>query len=581
MKTLLFLVREQCTKAITKAFPQLSADDSQAEVTICKEGHADYQCNSALKLAKILHLSPRDIAQQIISLLQTPLCSKIELAGSGFINFWIKPEILQKELDAILRDPRLGVEIADPRKRVVVDFSYPNIAKELHVGHLRSTIIGDSIARLLEFLGYDVLRLNHVGDWGSQFGMLIAYLKQEQPDVLSGKKTADLSTFTLWYKQSKKLCDDDPEFKKRAQQEVVALQSGQKESLACWELICKLSRIGFNEIYSLLDVTILERGESFYNPFLKDLISDLEKKDLIQISNGAKCVFPKGFVNRDGEPLPLMVQKSDGGFNYDTTDLAGFRHRIGVEKATWIIIVTDAGQSLHFQLVYQSAVLAKYLDPAKIRFDHVPFGVVLGPDGKKFKTRSGETEKLIDLLTEAVKRAKKVLLEHTKGENFSDEEIDEISKVLGIDAIKYADLSSNRVRDYVFSYDRMLKFEGNTAAFLLYAYVRILGIMRKTKANPDEILKSYHITLGHPSEIALGLHLRRFSEVLETITEDLLPNHLADYLYVLAEKFNSFFRDCRVEGSPEEKSRLALCELTGRILKQGLFILGLKTVSKM
>jgi arginyl-tRNA synthetase len=346
-----------------------------------------------------------------------------------------------------------------------------------------------------------------------------------------------------------------------------------------WKIICDISRKAFEEVYAILGVKLIERGESFYNPFLKDMVDDLEKRHIIEISDGAKCIFLEGFKNREGNPLPYMVQKSDGGYNYDTTDLAAFRHRVQVEKASRIIIVTDAGQSLHFQMAHAAAVKSDYLDPAKVRFDHVPFGLVLGPDGKKFKTRSGETEKLIDLLNEAVDAAKAILKERLP--DISEVELNELAKTLGIDAVKYADLSCHRQKDYQFSYERMLKFEGNTAAFLLYAFVRILGIKRKTHADMEQVLAAHHIQLQHPSEIALGLHLRRFGEVLEAFTKDLLPNRLADYLYSLAEKFNAFFRDCRVEGAKEEGERLVLCELTCKILQTGLNILGLKTVSRM
>ena len=349
--------------------------------------------------------------------------------------------------------------------------------------------------------------------------------------------------------------------------------------MRAWEIICDASRKGFQEIYDLLNVRVLERGESFYNPFLKEVVEELERKGLVTLSNGAKCIFLEGFKNREGEPLPLMVQKSDGGYNYDTTDMAAIRHRIFVEKADRIIVVTDIGQSLHFQLVFAAAEKAAWLDPKQTRVDHVGFGLVLGADGKKFKTRSGDTEKLIDLLTEAVAQARQIILERMP--TAPAEEIDHLATVIGIGAVKYADLSSHRTKDYTFSYERMLRFEGNTAVFLLYAYVRINGIKRKTHADIKHILATSHIALQHPTEVSLGIHLRRFGEILESVARDLLPNRLADYLYELAEKFNAFFRDCRVEGTPEESSRLLLCELTARVLKQGLEILGLETVERM
>jgi arginyl-tRNA synthetase len=329
----------------------------------------------------------------------------------------------------------------------------------------------------------------------------------------------------------------------------------------------------------LLDVQITERGESFYNPFLKEIVAEFEEKRLVSISDGAKCVYLEGFKNREGEPLPLMIQKSDGGYNYDTTDLAAIRHRIFVEKADRIIYLTDVGQSLHFQMIFAAAEKIGWLDPKKTEVNHVGFGLVLGADGKKFKTRSGETEKLIDLLVEAVDRARSMVQERLP--QGSKEEIEHLARTLGIGAVKYSDLSCHRTKDYTFSYEKMLRFEGNTAVFLLYAYVRINGIKRKTQADIDKVRKEHRIAVQHPSEIILGVHLRRFGEVLEVMARDLLPNRLTDYLYELAEKFNAFFRDCRVEGTPEEGSRLLLCELTAKILKQGLNLLGLQTVDRM
>jgi len=578
MKTLTKILEEITSKAIARAFHNRC---DVADIAPCMmENMGHYQCNSALKLAKELQQNPFDVAQNIIGALEeSDMFSKVEAAKAGFINFTFSNQFLSEQLNGMFCDKFLAVEVAKDHPKTIVEFSSPNIAKELHVGHLRSTIIGDCLARLFEFLQHDVLRLNHIGDWGTQFGMLIAYLKDYENDVLSGKKKADLVKLTHWYKAAKKLFDEDEEFKKRAQHEVVKLQSHEKTAINAWQMICDISRVAFEEIYDLLHVEIEERGESFYNPYFEVMIKELEDKRLITVSDGAKCIFMEGFKNREGGPLPLMVQKSDGGFNYDTTDLAGFRHRCLDEKATRIIIVTDAGQALHFQLVYKAAVLAGYLNPKIVRFDHVPFGLVLGASGKKFKTRSGETEKLVDLLKEAINLAKSILKERMK--DINEEEIDKLAEILGIDAVKYADLSCHRTKDYVFSYDRMLKFEGNTAAFLLYSYVRILSIKRNIAGDVDKIILENKINVNHPSEVALGVHLRKFPEVIEMLSRDLLPNRLADYLYGLAEKFNCFFRDCQVRKSKDEGSRLVLCELTAKVLKQGLNILGLETVDRM
>lgn len=564
------------------AFPQL-ADDASLPIEIAQSSQAKfghYQFNTPMKLAKTLGLPPRQIAEKIKGALEpSPLISNLEIAGPGFINITIHPDWLNGVLNKAVRDSRLGIEKPHKPLKVVVDFSSPNTAKEMHVGHLRSTIIGDSLARLLEFSGHDVLRLNHIGDWGTAFGMLIAYMQAEVPGVISGKEKANLQQLMQWYKAAKAKFDADAEFKKASQLQVVALQGGDPETLKAWELICQISRDAYQEIYDLLDIKLTERGESFYNPMLAETVKDLESKGLVQISDGAKCIFLEGFQNREGEPLPLMVQKSDGGYNYDTTDMAAMRHRVGKEKADWIIIVTDAGQATHFQMIFAAAKKAGYLDERPIRLDHVPFGLVLGADGKKFRTRSGETEKLIDLINAAVEQAQKILDERSP--ELSAEERKDLAQKLGISAIKYSDLASHRLSDYVFSYDKMLKFEGNTAAFLLYAYVRVAGIKRKIGIEPESLLGSTNIDVKHPSEIALAVHLIQFSEALEGMAQDLTPNRLTDYLYGLAEKFNAFFRDCRVEGTPEQNSRLLLAELTARTLKQGLEILGIQTVSKM
>lgn len=575
MHTLIDLIEEILTHAASQAFPLLPYEERAMQITLAtQEKFGHYQCNSAMKLAKAARKSPREIATGIVEKIPEGIFSSIEIAGPGFINLTLDKKFLSQSLDQMVRDPRLNIPLPDQKKRILVEFSSPNIAKEMHVGHLRSTIIGDALARLFEFLGHDVIRLNHVGDWGTAFGMLIAYMKEEVPDVLQGRKKTDLPSLMNWYRTSKKRFDEDEAFKLSARQAVVALQGGDEEAKQAWEIICDISRKAFQEVYDLLDVKLEERGESFYNPMLPHVVADLESKGLITLSEGAKCVFHEGIR------IPLMVQKSDGAYNYDTTDMAAMLHRVEQEKVERIIVVTDAGQSLHFDLVRKTSEKAGYLNSTKVRFDHVPFGVVLGTDGKKFRTRSGETEKLIDLLTAAIEEAKKILLarEHEMGE----EEVEGLAQILGIDAVKYADLSCNRISDYVFSYERMLRFEGNTAAFILYSYVRVNGIKRKIgKIDLNEVLKNNKITLSHASEISLGFHLCRFSEILKLMENDLMPHYLTDYLYLLAQKFNAFFRDCRVEGVPEQNSRLLLCELVTKTMARGLHILGIKTVERM
>lgn len=567
--------------ATYRAFPTLKEDSVPFEIAqTAQETFGHYQWNTALKLAKKVGLSPRQIAERVIREIGTnPMIEKLEIAGPGFINITLKDCFLSERLDTALRDSHLSIALPAKKEKVIIDFSSPNTAKEMHVGHLRSTIIGDCLAKLYEFLGHDVLRLNHIGDWGTSFGMLIAHMKETAPEVLEGKQNTDLTHLVGWYRESKKKFDEDPIFKKASQLEVVALQGGDPDALNAWKIICRISREAYQEIYDLLDIKIHERGESFYNPMLPAVVAELESKGLVEDSDGAKCIYVPGFLNREGEPLPLMIQKSDGGYNYDTTDMAAIRQRISEEKGNHLIYVTDAGQATHFAMIFKAAEMAGYLDPQKVRVDHVPFGLVLGPDGKKFRTRAGETERLIDLLTTAIDKAEEILVERSPEMNETERK--KLAYALGIGAIKYADLSCHRTSDYTFSYERMLRFEGNTAAFIMYSFVRIAGIKRKMQADINAVKQRSHIQLVHPAEISLGLHLLRFEESLNQASNDLLPNRLTDYLYTLAEKFNAFFRDCHVEGSPEEDPRLLLCEAAARTFKQGLEILGLQPVDRM
>lgn len=595
MKNILNILTENFYQSIVSAYPALSDLLGNKEsifvdvVQSRQEQFGHYQCNASMRLSKIVGQTPRVVAENIIknlniNFLDQKFIEKIEIAGPGFINITLNILFLNNLLNRVLHSKHLAIDFPEKPERIIIDFSSPNIAKEMHVGHLRSTIIGDSLARLFEFLGHNVLRLNHVGDWGTSFGMLIAYMKEHDPEVLTGKNTTDLTALVNWYRDSKKLFDQDAAFKKVSQLEVVKLQSGDLESIRSWKIICDISRKAYQEIYDFLDIKIIERGESFYNPFLSDVVKDLESKNLVTLSDGAKCIFFEDFIGRDGELLPLIVQKSDGGYNYATTDLAALRYRVQVDHADKIFIVTDAGQSLHFKMMFKTAEKAGYFDPKKVKIEHVGFGLVLGPDGKKFKTRSGETERLIDLLTSAVDYAYKILEE--RNSDIAEPERIKIACALGIGAVKYADLSTNRVSDYVFSYEKMLKFEGNTAAFLMYTYVRAESIKRRILSDFEIdistlIKENFCIKLEHPSEIALGLHILQFSESLDQVARELMPNRLTDYLYSLSEKFNAFFRDCRVEGSIEQNSRLLLCEVFARTMRQGLDILGIKTVERM
>ena len=565
--------------SLIKAFPDTPKEQFIVEVTkSTQDAFGEYQCNSAMKMAKPLRAAPLQIAKKIIEVLpfEDEAIESCSVAGPGFINITLRQEFLASYVTQMLRSKNFHIHAAK-RKKIVVDFSSPNIAKEMHVGHLRSTIIGDCLARVFEFLDQDVLRINHLGDWGTSFGMLIAY--SEKLNLDEKLQSMSLSELVAMYREAKKLFDEDEGFKKLSQLAVVDLQGGDKRARTIWHLLCEISKKAYKEIYDLLDVRLIDRGESYYNDRLGPTVQDLEEKGLVTVSNGAKCIFLDGFITKENEPLPLMIQKSDGGYNYDTTDMATIHQRIFEEKADHLVYVTDAGQSLHFQMVFQAALKAKYWDPDKVRVDHVPFGVVLGQDGKKFRTRSGETEKLIDLLQTAIDKAYEIV--KSRNPDWPENEQREVSEALGIGAVKYADLSGHRQSDYVFSYERMLRFDGNTAAFIMYSYVRANSIKRKVGTDVDALIGSAKIELAHPSEKALALRLAQFPECLEACISELLPNRITDYLFNLAETFNAFFRDCRVEGSKEQSSRLLLTECTARILKQGLTLLGVKTVERM
>ncbi|MGO8674130.1 MAG: arginine--tRNA ligase [Capsulimonadaceae bacterium] len=569
-------------EAVKAAYGLDDVDPLLVEATRPEFG--DFQYNAALGLAKKVGAPPRAVAQDIVAQIRLDdLCETPSVAGPGFINLKLKTSVLEDALGAVEPDDRLGV----PRgagDRVVVDFSSPNIAKEMHVGHLRSTIIGDSIARILDFLGRDVLRINHVGDWGTQFGMLIGYLREAYPAALTTENALDLGDLVALYKKAKARFDEDEEFAEYARFEVVKLQTGDPDSLNAWKMLCSQSRRAFEEIYDLLDVKLTERGESFYNPYLSGVVTDLDGARLLKESDGALCVFVDGFLNKDGDPLPLIVQKSDGAYNYATTDLAAIRYRIGVDQARTLVYVTDAGQRDHFAQCFAVARLAGWATP-DIDLVHVPFGLVLGPDGRKLKTRSGETVKLRDLLDEAVVRARE-LLDSRLAEEGREETAEwraETSRTVGIAAVKYADLSQNRASDYAFSFDKMLALQGNTAPYMLYANVRVQGIHRKGGESGQSTGAPVRFVLTEPQERVLARHLLQLDEILAKIAVDYLPNRLCQYLFELSQKFNQFYENCPVLTSEDElrTSRVALCNLTARTLSLGLSLLGIKTVDRL
>ncbi len=585
MKTPINLLKERFLQALVAAFGQELAATDPLLVPASNPKFGDYQSNVAMSLAKPLKQKPRDIAQKIVDHLNvSDICETPEIAGPGFINLMIKPSYLEAQLGSIVGFARLGVDRVDSPQKIVVDFSSPNIAKEMHVGHLRSTIIGDCIARILEFRGHEVLRLNHVGDWGTQFGMLITYLREAYPEALTKADALEIGDLVAFYKKAKQRFDEDEMFCEMSRQAVVKLQAGDPETIAAWKLLCDQSRREFQAIYDLLDIRLTERGESFYNPFLPAVVADLDNLGLLQEDQGAKCVFLEGFTNKEGNPQPLIVQKSDGGYNYATTDLAALRYRIKEDGAKRIIYVTDSGQSTHFAQVFQVATRAGWI-PDDVDVVHVPFGLVQGEDGKKLKTRAGETVRLRDLLDEAIARAKADLEMRLQAEGRSEtpEFIDRVAKVVGLSAVKYADLSQNRTSSYIFSYDKMLALQGNTAPYMLYAYVRVQGISRKGDIDFGHLGVGKQIILKEETEIALAKHILLFSEAIAAVETELLPNRLCQYLFELSQKFNQFYDRCPVlqAKEPFHTSRLLLCDFTARILKLGLNLLGIEVLDRM
>ncbi|MCM1982188.1 arginine--tRNA ligase [Lyngbya confervoides] len=585
MQSVSELLTAQCREALVAAFGPSFQETDPLLMPTNQPKFGDYQANVALSLAKPLKQAPRAIAAQIVDHLAVDHLSEAPtIAGPGFINFKLTPEFLAQQLQQLQQHPRLGIDsVSDPQK-IIVDFSSPNIAKEMHVGHLRSTIIGDSIARVLEFLGHEVLRLNHVGDWGTQFGMLITYLREACPEALIQADAVDLGDLVTFYKRAKERFDRDEAFREAAREEVVKLQAGERDTLRAWTILCDQSRREFDKIYQRLDIKLQERGESFYNPLLPNLVELLRQQQLLVEDQGAQCVFLEGFQNKAGNSQPLIVQKSDGGYNYATTDLAALQYRIQDDGADRIIYVTDAGQANHFAQVFQVARRAKLI-PDTVEVVHVPFGLVQGEDGKKLKTRSGETIRLRDLLDEAVERARADFLERLRTDDRQESEafINQVAQVMGLGAVKYADLSQNRTSNYIFSYDKMLALQGNTAPYMIYAYVRVQGISRKGNIDLSNLRSQLSIVLTDETELILAKHLLQLQDTLKTVAQDLMPNRLCQYLFELSQKFNQFYDRCPVLSAEDsvKASRLLLCDLTARTIKLGLSLLGISVVERL
>lgn len=601
MKSTVDILEERISAAMAKATGQTGCAAVVRPATDPKFG--DYQANGVMALAKQIKTNPRKLAESVVALLDlSDLCDPPEVAGPGFINLRLKPQYVAAELLRVAAEngERLGIPTAASPQTVVVDFSSPNIAKEMHVGHLRSTIIGDCLCRLLEFEGHKVIRQNHIGDWGTQFGMLLALLDRKSlhqeehtrvgihPTQLDG---VTLSLWEEWYREAKKLCDTDDVFARESREWVVKLQQGDLTALRYWQMIVERSLQECQDIYDTLVVRLSKsdvRGESFYNDKLPAVVRDLRASGQAEPSDGAICVFPPGFKTKEGEPLPFIIQKSDGAFLYATTDLAALRYRVNELKADRIVYVTDARQIQHFQMLFKVAEMAGWdtRDGKKIELVHVTFGSVLGEDGKPLKTRSGENVKLKELLDEAIERAKGVV--EAKNPELPAEKKAEIAQAVGIGAVKYADYSNSRTSDYVFSFDKMLAMDGNTAPYMQYAYARVRSIERKAQSKgvdvQGELQSARTLNLSDASELDLAKHLVRYAEAVESAIGDYRPNYLTAYLYELAQKFSGFYANCPVlDASPQSRpTRLLLCDRTARTIRHGLsHLLGIAVVEQM
>ncbi|WAL59754.1 arginine--tRNA ligase [Thermocoleostomius sinensis] len=580
-------LKQRFAQAFVAAFGETWSDTDPILVAASNPKFGDFQSNVAMSLTKKLSKPPRTIAELIVQNLDlSDICEPPSIAGPGFINLRLQTSYLETQLKAIQSDPRLGVEPVSQPQRVIVDYPSPNIAKEMHVGHLRPSVIGDCIARILEFMGHEVLRLSHIGDWGTPFGMLIAYLQEAYPEALQSTEGLDLGDLATFYRAAKKRFDQDETFQEAARQAVVKLQAGDEETLQAWKIVCDLSNRTNRKIFDLMGLSdqIQERGESFYNPFLPNVLEELEQLGLLVEDAGAKCVFLDGFTNKEGNPLPLIVQKSGGGYNYATTDLAAIRYRVQVDDAQRVIYPVGVEQTNHFIQIFQVGKKAGWITDDRT-FVHLPLGLILGEDGKKLKSRSGDAPRMVDLLTEAINRARTDLETRLQqeGRQESPEFIEHVSQVVGISAIKYADLSQSLTSNYIFNLDRMLALQGNTAPYMLYAYVRVQGISRKGGIEFEQLGNDAAIVLQEEEELVLAKHLLQLDQVLAAVEADLFPNRLCEYLFELSQKFNRFYDRCPIlpAEEPQRTSRLILADLTARTIKLGLSLLGIPVLERM
>ncbi len=558
----------------------LGAAGESADLAIHRSEHADYQADVALAVARLLKRPPKEVAAAIVERLPpSDVLSDARVSGPGFINLNCRPEYLAMQLDRMRADSRLGIESALHPDTTVVDFSSPNLAKEMHVGHLRSTILGDSLARILDCLGHRVIRQNHLGDWGTPFGMLIEHMLDE--GAAGNNDVRELSAF---YRAARLKFDGDPQFADRARRRVVLLQSGDPPTLEHWRRLIDATTSHIDALYKQLHVALSRddiAGESLYNPRLEGIVGELERAGLARSSDGAVCVFLPGFVSREGQPLPLIVRKQDGGFGYAATDLAALKHRLQALRAHRVLYVVGAPQSQHFAMVFDTARRAGWV-PEGARLEHVAFGSVLGQDGKELKSRAGGAVSLSALLDEALLRARAIVDERSS--SLEEGERARIAEIVGIGAVKYADLASDRIRDYVFNWSRMLTFEGNTAPYLMYAYARIRSILRKAGVDAATPASGpAAVRIDSPAERALALEILQFPGTLARVGETLQPHRLCQQLFRTATAFSGFYDACPVLNAEPavRSSRLALCKLTARVLARGLELLGIDVPESM
>ncbi|MGD0239686.1 MAG: arginine--tRNA ligase [Streptosporangiaceae bacterium] len=565
-------------------------DYGDADPLIRPSSFADFQANVALPLGKRLRRSPREVAAELAARLDVAdICAAPEVSGPGFINLTLRDEWIATQASEMLGDSRLGLEPAEHPQTVVVEYSSPNVAKEMHVGHLRTTIVGDAIARVLEFAGHHVIRDNHVGDWGTPFGMLIEHLLDVGEDSpQAALLTTDPNAF---YQAARRKFDNDQAFTERARSRLVRLQAGDQDTMVIWQRLVDISRGYLHQVYTRLQVTLSDadiRGESFYNDMLADTVGELEARGLATVSDGALCAFPAGFTGREGKPLPLIIRKSDGGYNYASTDLAAVRYRVDKLDVDRSIYVVGSEQALHFQMVFAVAREAGWI-PDGVRFEHAQIGMVLGEDGNRIKTREGETPKLSGLLQEGVDRARGILDELDAASRFDPAELDAVAEAVGIGAVKYADLSTARESAYLFDWERMISFRGNTGPYLQYATARIRSIFRRASSEDGEAgaesgARAAGVAITAAPERALALRLLGFGATVTQLAETAEPHRLCAYLFEVASLFTTFYEECPVlkaESAALRVSRLALCALTLDVLALGLNLLGVPVPERM